>query len=76
MADIVVGPTRVVPVQGDAIVVQLQPVPGVSNEVMLHITRNGRAEPRFTYAELASVLANLSTLAAALRGRPQPQAKP
>lgn len=58
---------RVLSVQGDAIIVQLQPVPGVPNEVVLHIVRNGRADNRFSLAELALVQNRITELASAIR---------
>ena len=69
---------KIVALDGDAITVQLRNLPGTVNEVVLHITRNGAREERFTITELAQVLtvANAQLAKARTKTLNTPDAKP
>lgn len=73
MANPALPQPRVVSVQGDAVVVQVQRVPNAENEYSLHITRNGNRETRFHLDELTQVNARLGELIVASRSGPQPR---
>jgi hypothetical protein len=60
---------QIVPIRGDAITVQLRALPDVPTEVVLHITRNGTREERFSLEELTKVLPLLQTLLGEARAR-------
>lgn len=60
---------QIVPIRGDAIAVQLRAVAGVPTEVILHITRNGTREERFSLDELSRVLPLVVTLLGEARAR-------
>lgn len=67
MANTLSPTPRVLSVQGDAIIVQLEQVAGFPNEVTLHIIRRGKSDNRFSLAELALIQARITELANAIR---------
>lgn len=54
--------SKVLPVSGDALIVQMREVASVPNEVVFQIHRNGNTETRFTITELRKVLVEASAL--------------
>lgn len=56
MATLSIPAEKILPIDGEALIVQMREIPNVPNEVIVHITRNGNREERFTRTELAIVL--------------------
>ncbi len=67
MATIPLPVPKIVALTGDGIFVQTRPVVGVPNEIIVHITRNGAREERFTVQEFSDVLRILTTQLAQAR---------
>lgn len=69
MATITTPAPKVVTIPGDALTVQMRPVPGVDTDIIVHLTRNGAREERFTLEEFSQVLSQLQTLLISARAR-------
>lgn len=61
--------SKILSVAGDALLVQLRPLPNNPSDVVFHITRNGTTEQKFTIVELTQVLTIANTLLSQARAR-------
>lgn len=59
--------SKIVSVSGDALVVQLRPLPDQPSDVVFHVSRNGVREEKFTIGELSQVLQIMNTQLALAR---------
>lgn len=69
MATIPTPTQKIVPISGDALVVQMREIPGAPNEVFWTVTRNGGVAHQFSITELQSILTATNQLLTGFRGR-------